>query len=153
MTDERSAEDNARERLASQAGYKLRVLAANLLRVVRGAGDQYLLSQQILDYTRAAEEYSKVYNRWPDTAPFLDFDHDLLEFQKRHTREEIDRWKKDGTLEQMRAYNTICSGALQIVASRLAGQQAQENAGKRELRDGVDDYNLAREAQRKRRPS
>lgn len=102
-------------------------LAANLLRVVRGAGHSYLVGRQLGACMRAYEQYQQTYTYWPPSWEVSE----ILRFE----RAEDD----DGY-----ATYTICRGALQIVASELLDQRLQRAAGETQLVRGIRSWEAAR---------
>jgi hypothetical protein len=63
---------------------------------------------------------------------------------------DIDRWRADGTFDLV-AMDTICSGALQVSASRLVGQKTQERKGESEMLQGIRDFEMWQREMVKRR--
>jgi hypothetical protein len=102
-------------------------LAANLIRVVRGAGKSYQVGRDMAAGVRAYERYHQAYGHWPPS------------------------WEVSGILrleraeyDDDRATYTICRGALQIVASALLGQRPQRAAGETEVAEGIRYWEAAR---------
>jgi hypothetical protein len=102
-------------------------LAANLLRVVRGAGKPVEIAPQALRYVQAAQAYFDLTRTWPsrDLHGFLDIGNPRLDRFNAENR----RWEE--------AMDTMVKGALQMAASRLLGQLTQESAGQSQLHDGI----------------
>ena len=100
--------------------------AANLIRVIRGAGKPEQIVHDALDvfeaFTCAAEINSNRAYPYHEVA---------LELHGRAfpTTQTYD--------DHEEAINTILRGALQIIASRLVGQAVQEGAGRREMEKGI----------------
>jgi hypothetical protein len=147
-----------REWAQSDFSWAIRDCAANMLRIIRGAGKPHELMRQMQKALNASEKFREVHGYWPQDviANALCLED---EFEKHRARVHegtldqgaLDRWWKDGTFERMTAEHTIYRGALQIVASQLIGQSTQQAAGDRELHDGLRNYERAREDQRERR--
>jgi hypothetical protein len=145
--------------------FALREAAANMLRIIRGAGKPYALLKQMSDVVAAAGKVRDVTGQLPT---------DILENvlhreskteairEKRRTGQideaSIDRWHEDGTFEQLDAEDNIKGGVLQIIASQLVGQKTQECAGESEMRNGINEAFEARQKAKQyrdaqRRPS
>ncbi|BBB12938.1 hypothetical protein [Sphingopyxis sp. FD7] len=99
--------------------------AANLLRVVRGAGKPTRIvhdaSELIIAFTAYAKAHSNGAYPGYEVAQWLQ-----QAWQLNDT--EIDSWAKEAVIR----------GALQVVASRLLGQRVQERTGWEELMRGVE---------------
>jgi hypothetical protein len=134
----------------------LRAAAANMLRVIRGAGKSYVLLSQLSDVVAAAVKVRDVTGHLPT---------DILEtvlhgkseteyiWEKRRNGEideaSIDRWHEDGTIDRKYAENDIKAGVLQIIASQLVGQALQERASESEMNDGINKAIAARQKSNK----
>jgi hypothetical protein len=105
-------------RAEEEARFALRELAANLMRVTRGAGKPYLILNQVFELANAAIRFQKITGRWPDLGGELSVDDPRAS--------NFDSPIKDATDAMLR-------GALQMVASRLLGQIPQEAMGSTEL--------------------
>jgi hypothetical protein len=108
----------------------LRALAANILRVIRGAGRSSELASQAAAFIEACISFKEAAGRFPFTdelEPML-----ALDYPPESIREldETERALED-------AKRTIISGALQVVASELLGQRTQATIGSHELADGA----------------
>ncbi|SRR5712691_7008672 len=137
-----------RQELArDELDYALRVLTANLLRVVRGAGQSYRIGVDMAACAQAAKKYRRAYGEWPSQVleQILRFESGIAELQESRSREEIDAMEERGLFDRMQAEYEICRGALQIVASDLLGQRIQKIAGQKELYEGVRNLQAARE--------
>jgi hypothetical protein len=102
-------------------------LAANLMRVVRGAGNPNLITQHVEDFTEAYIFWEDAYKRLPDESVF----QELLKFP------EPDLGLSEGHLEAAMLEHTICSEALQIVASTLLGQRVQRDKASADLHRSI----------------
>jgi hypothetical protein len=137
----------------------LREAAANVLRVVRGAGKPHALVNQFGEVIGAAVKFKEAAGHWPPShlmTRALALDNEVSDLYDRCKsgqidQESIDRWKRDGTFERMRAEGTIHRGVLHIVASNLLGQKVQASAGDSEMYQGIRDVIEARELQRESR--
>ena len=109
-----------------QLSWLLRELTANLMRTVRGAGRPSAVAEQIFAVASALQEYREAAGHWPP------------EYDIRTALDRDARWP-DGKPNDDFGYgvDAMVDGGLQITASQLLGQNAQESAGKRELMEGL----------------
>jgi hypothetical protein len=98
-------------------------MAANLLRVIRGAGRPLDLPQQIINFADEILEVSKSAHVWAVSSAIEEALQSAMPSWDSH---ESDQHEGD-----------IVSGALQWVASRLVHQRAQECAGSREMDEAI----------------
>jgi hypothetical protein len=127
-------------------------LAANILRIVRGAGKPETIVDQMKAVLDAGFDYQDIAGYWPiDTiAEALKVKDNLEDVTEMAERGEADKSRISRMRESiMFAERDIRLGALQAVASRLVGQDLQEAAGDRQMRDGVDKIERIREERRK----
>ena len=157
----REERDLQRDREFAEADFSwaLREMAANMLRIIRGAGKSYELLAQMKKTIDSAIKFQGLHGHFPQVSNYLEIEdkHQKI-IERRHAGDidqaSIDRWWKDGTFEKMIAEHTIMCGAFQAVASQLIGQRTQENAGERELHDGIRDWIRVRDARiQKDRPA
>jgi len=117
--------------------FNLRELAANMLRVVRGAGRPENLGRQMA-------EVVALYARYRDQAGAYPSNYDIHQAislrSEGNARKHTDKWSH--------AIDDIVQGSLQIAASQLLGQSTQEAAGESELMEGVARIEAIREANR-----
>lgn len=109
---------------ARQLSWMTREMAANLLRVMRGAGRPALLPQQIIDLGEAILETNENARAWAIWSAIEDTLHSAV----------------SGDVELSEAEECECivvQGSLQLAASRLLSQRAQEAAGSREITTGI----------------
>jgi len=110
-------------------------LAANILRVIRGAGrptEIYDLCGELLD---AFQDFRAKTGHWPrgdQIAGILNIENAM----------------KHEPTERDRAVNRIARGSLQFLASRMLGQRSQQSAGEYEIYDGIRDLEAERERAR-----
>ncbi len=121
--------------------WPLRRLAANVVRVVRGAGKSYEIGEQCVAVVKALQEYREKVGYWP-TSWELDQALSIYRHDENATYDEM--WEREDAVE------TIVCGALQVVASRLVDQKTQEHRGHSELMDGFYALERIREETRKR---
>jgi hypothetical protein len=149
--------DREREREWAQGefSYAIRDCAANMLRIVRGAGKSYEILHQMQTVIEAAVKFQKAHGHWPSSdsiqrelALHDDYEQQLERQQEgKLSQETIDRWREDGMFDRMYAKHVMCKGALQIAASGLIGQDTQQRAGESELQQGIRLLEDAREKQ------
>ncbi len=102
-------------------------LAANLIRVVRGAGKPDDVIDHCVGVVNAAVEYQEITKRYPrafDVASTLRLEH-----------ERITDYDSFWAGRQL-AIRDMISGSLQVAASTLIGQRLQINQGEKEM-DGA----------------
>jgi hypothetical protein len=120
--------------------------AANMLRVIRGAGRPYELVKQFSNVVQIAIKFRDAFGHWPpshmlgEMLAMHDEVHEMDEKQSagRFTKADMDRWYEDGTMDRKYAEQSIKAGALQIVASQFVGQTLQERAGESEMSHGIN---------------
>lgn len=145
IISENSDEDIRRRDAEMALEWPYRALAANLLRVVRGAGNSASLLEQMGDVIRRSREYYDIVGDWPAPQTI----NEILRHQSpddrtaehldsgRYSPADVERWEKDGSTAADRAVYKACRGALQMCASQLVSQTTQERAGKTEFHAGV----------------
>ncbi|MBB6465585.1 hypothetical protein HNQ96_001443 [Aminobacter lissarensis] len=121
--------------------WPLRDLAANIIRVVRGAGKSYEIASQCVLVLKVFQQYRDRVGCWPSS---WEIDEALS------IRRESENPTYDDAWEREHARDTIIRGALQVTASRLVGQNTQEQRGRSEMMDGVRELEHIREEARKR---
>ncbi|MGY4431169.1 hypothetical protein ACVWWO_003646 [Bradyrhizobium sp. F1.13.1] len=127
--------------------WAIRDCAANMLRVIRGAGKPYELMRQMQMALNTSAKFYEVHGYWPQEVIVNDLrieDEAAKWFGKAREgaldQGSVDRWHDDGTFDRMAAEHTIFCGALQLIASELIGQSTQKAAGSREFHDGLREY-------------
>jgi hypothetical protein len=137
----------------------IRDVAANLLRVIRGAGKPHELLLQMKSVIDASGKFQQIYGHWPPSHIFAgelhlkSEDEEYWEAQRqgRYTNEQVERRLADGEHERILAEHTIQRGALQMIASALIGQNTQQIAGEGELYEGLRDWAKNRKERLERR--
>lgn len=140
------AENNAAD-LESAAALKrvqfaVRELAANLLRIIRGAGRPHQLGQDAQALIESLTEYQNRVGRWP-------FAEEVSAALSIAPSQEFRQQLTGASLDRVDAEEMIIRGVLQQVASRLTGQRTHERLGKSEMYEGIRDLRSAQEAMRK----
>jgi hypothetical protein len=150
--------DNPERDLAEQElANALREVAANMLRVIRGAGRPGELLRQFNDVLHAARDFGEAAGHGlpaGKVASVLVVEDEADETFQQHAsgqirQETIDRWGSDGTFDKMYAEGKIQRGALQIITSKLLDQAIQVSAGNSEMSEGVRRLIAAQERHRK----
>lgn len=124
-----------RKRLTDQVERAARELAANVLRVVRGAGKSYELVGQAANLAVLSQQYFEVAGVWPDTEIAEAI---ALPEPRRHSGLD------EAELLIQRGLHTATRGALQLAASEIVGQRTQATAGESELFDGINSVERGR---------
>jgi hypothetical protein len=107
-----------------------------MLRIIRGAGKSYALLQQLSDVVSTAVKLRDVTGQLPtdilETVLRPESETEAI-WQKRRAGKideaSIERWREDGTFDQLEAEDSIKARVLQIIASQFVGQTLQERAG------------------------
>jgi hypothetical protein len=136
----------------------LRDVAANMLRIIRGAGKPYDLLRQIKTVVDVADRFQHLHQRFPNdiiaNSLRLESEAETIIARARagdrFSQSDVDRWLEDGTFEKMWAEHTVLCGSLQIIASDLIGQTTQKTAGQREFRDGLREVERVRADRRQK---
>jgi hypothetical protein len=132
--------------------HELSILAANMLRVMRGGGKPKHLHGQLVAALSAMNDWVEVLDRdIPQSEIYACLSMPLDETLRRNqladhqiTDGDVARWREDGTTDMQLAIETICRGALQVVASRHLDQFAHETIGETEIFDGIAALEKAR---------
>lgn len=128
--------------MQEQVDYALRELAANIIRVVRGAGRPDDIIDQCNEVLKAAIEYHDKTQRF---VPYHSVAAAL-----RLEREEIDDYHSYFGQRKL-AIRRMVKGSLQIAASSLLKQLTQIHMGESELDDGYRELESLCEERRKQR--
>jgi hypothetical protein len=139
------SEGRDRIRVEQEFEFALREAAANMLRIIRGAGKSYALLKQLSDVVSAAVKVQDVTGRLPtdilETVLRRESETEAI-LEKRRAGEideaSIERWHEDGTFDRQDAEDSIKAGVLQMIASQFVGQVTQKCAGQSEMRNGIN---------------
>ena len=112
----------------------VKVLAANIMRVFRGAGKPYAITGQLTDVLDAVGEYQDSHNS--GVPPWV-YESALCEERQR----PYDMGLNADERERASARDTIVDGAMQVAASDLLGQRAQSSAGHSQMTLGFSMIN------------
>ena len=116
-----------RAQALQEISFPLRDLAANVMRVSRGAGKSYALGIQCAEVIASFERYRELTNQWASS-----WEIDAI------LRVRNVGLFESGYSEHDDAVDDIIGGSLQISASRLLDQKTQERAGEREMYSGLN---------------
>jgi hypothetical protein len=142
-TDKGPGKEASRDFAMQIVGVRLRELAGNVLRVVRGAGRSYDVGRQAQDLIEALDAYRDAVGKFP-ASKALDAALDI-----ETPDEQLDQMGDDQEMV-VTAQQAIIRGALQIAASRLLGQPTQEAVRYSEMLDGAREMEKLREVRRQR---
>ncbi|MDT9598549.1 hypothetical protein [Sphingosinicella rhizophila] len=129
--------DVKRQRAGQELRWPLKELAANMMRIVRGAGRPEDVGHQCAAVLAAYQAYREATERFPPPEVISE----ALTLPHREVPGG-DRLRQD--IED--ADEMVVDGSLQIAASRLLDQMTQVAAGREEMRRGVREGNDARAA-------
>ncbi len=119
----------------------MRELAANVLRIVRGAGAPYYLRRQMIALLTAMEAHWKADRTWPlqdmTRAVYM---HDKPDYWDRLSAEAKAEWY---------AERQVLSGALRQLAGELVGPPVQASHGHSEMYGGINEIYRLREEEAK----
>ncbi|KRQ92375.1 hypothetical protein [Bradyrhizobium valentinum] len=158
---DKEGRDRQREQewASSDFSSALRECAANVLRVVRGAGKPYELLVQMQEVVDKAIKYREAHGYYPSSDLILTklaLHDEYKQQRKRDDRGEINEesrhfLREEGEFTRLHALHVIHCGALQIAASGLIGQDTQQRAGESELHRGLTMWQQWLEEQRRKR--
>ncbi|WP_085034073.1 hypothetical protein [Ensifer aridi] len=139
--------ENTREQIDAnlhqeRVDYALRELAANIIRVVRGAGRPDDIIDQCNAVLKAAIDYHDKVQR------FVSY-HSVAAALRLERERVRDYDSFEG--ERQLALRQMIDGSLQVTASRLLGQLTQERRGESELYEGFRELRGIYDAARKQR--
>jgi hypothetical protein len=146
--------DRDREWTKHEFSWAIRDTAANMLRIIRGAGKPDELLMQMKKAIDSAIKFQELHGHLPTDVIIDDLQvEDEMETFLARGREgttdqaTIDGWWKDGTFDRMMmmAERTIYRGALQAIASELIGQNTQQRRGENEFHEGLRQWMKIRE--------
>ena len=144
IVSETSDKELARQRVQPIVEWALKDLAANLMRITRGAGKPYLVGRQAQELIEALKAYREAVGLYPgsdEISAALNIQEDLRLSGQLSRSENSRRYAKE----------MLVRGGLQIAASRLLGQSTQESAGSSELYQGFMDLRDVQDEDRSER--
>lgn len=145
IVSENSPQDLRKRAVEQQVALALRQLAANMLRIIRGAGKPYQLTSDLAACVTAMREYGDLVEHLPPS----DFIARVLDAEKAWPGGEDEQdaywaaWADDPDevqkrlLEQRSSRRQMRLAALQITASMLAGQPLQRARGDDDLERAI----------------
>jgi hypothetical protein len=122
--------DLGRRKAEAGVAQALRELAANLIRIVRGAGNPDDLMRQALAFIQTVADHKERLGAYPAGHMIADA-LDIARDQALLARLDA------GQVGRTEAEEHIIQGALQIAAARLLGQKAHESRAYNKMLDGV----------------
>ncbi len=143
VVSSQSPDELERRRADAEISIPFRTLAANLLRVVRGAGRPEALGVQMTACLQALERYREAHGAYPKPKVLRqalnpeEADFDRGNWVQLKDEEALKWLSMSGEPEKFEAERMLLRGALQMCASRLVGQHTQEIIGEHELYSGV----------------
>ncbi|MES2844863.1 MAG: hypothetical protein V4747_07545 [Pseudomonadota bacterium] len=137
IVSDQSDKDVTARRAEAQAFDALRTLAANLMRVARGAGKPYELEMHAAEFLDAAEAYRAMVGHGLAT-------HDVQNALR--VRKAVSTRNDPVMFEAETAIEEAVSGSLQIAASRLVFDGLREKQGESEAISGMDTWSRRRAA-------
>jgi hypothetical protein len=149
VVSENSEQDLAKRSAAEQLEYGLRELAANMMRVVRGAGKPYEIAPQIFGLTGLLQDYKEAVGTWPssyDVGQMLELGYRFEHLAARDDSEDMFH----------RAEHEVMRASLQFAASRLMEQRTQETRASSDMHDAmrrIEEIRAERRRQRGKPPS
>jgi hypothetical protein len=128
---ERSDVEIRKQRTAAEVRSLTRILGANVLRIVGGAGKPSAIWDQVLSWLVACEEFNKAHGRWPDRELKIAFE----------LPSEMRAEMTDSEIEVAQIYiakHTISVAALRFLAAKLLDQGMQEVAARHQLENAIE---------------
>lgn len=113
----RQREKATADRAASQLSYVTRALAANILRIIAGAGKEYELATQLVNVLKAYSELHPFSGRaaypYAPSTPMVEGLRELnwrkgMDGYHQSTEEDLARWQRDGSADVEDAKRKLC---------------------------------------------
>ena len=152
VVSEQSEEEIRRRKTREALAPRLRVLAANMLRVVRGAGKPLELLRQMEACSAAIRDYAEAHGCLPSVQLFnqmLDCESTWREYRPwiEEDRKKFEaEWAASGETDRKDAIRKIRNASLQATASMLLDQSTQLSVAENDMCAGVDMFEKARSA-------
>jgi hypothetical protein len=153
LASERDENEIAASNAAARLNYATRCLAANILRIVAGAGKAHQLIPQMIEvfncYETMREFVGSAAFPYVPYGPMVDGLHSL-DWRKDNplysapSEADLARWERDGTAEVQRAEARVIKAALRVVAAQLLAQPTQESTAENDLVFAIMDREKAR---------
>ena len=151
----RQRERTAADRAAVQLTYATRALAANILRIIAGAGKDYELVRQIVEVLNAYKELHPLSGRtsypYAPSYPMVEGLRELdwrkgTEGYHQPTEEDLARRERDGAAALDDAKADVVQSALRLIAAQLMAQPTQESVADGQLVSAIRRYEESFEA-------
>jgi hypothetical protein len=157
---EKARRDFERERIRCRIEGSICELAANLLRVIAGAGKSYDLIEHMVAVIQACDEFQKAGGYQEFGIPCSDIVERVLRegtdtwLQKMYDRGEelseedranLDRWSEDGSVTRELGQAQMVQSALRMVAGRLVEQRVQVSQAESQFWEGFRAIERSRE--------
>jgi hypothetical protein len=139
IVSDNSDEDLRRAQAKRVVEQIARELAANLMRITRGAGKPYIVVDEALSLAEAAREFREAWGVWPHNEIAAAIA--LPDYVHRTDLSDADFSIEFGKHQAVR-------GALQFVASTLLDQKIQVRSGESDLMQGMREVERGREMNR-----
>ena len=129
----------AAQRARTEIAAATKELAANLLRIIAGAGNSEKLVDQMTAALKPCEKLCEASGSATSLAGALDEALRDLDWRQdatgysQPTDEDRARWERDGTTETERARDAVVQAALRLVAAQLSAQPTQESQADNQL--------------------
>lgn len=140
VANDQSGIDKARAKEAIE--WPLRELAANVMRISRGAGKPYEILEDCIKVVQRFQQYREVHGVWPSSSEV----QEILNFHDPRLRDYSLPYD-----EMAHAIERIARGSLRMAAGRLVSQQLQADHGENEMLDGIreiEEFRIERRAKR-----
>jgi hypothetical protein len=147
------------ERAAIQLSCATRALAANILRIIAGAGKDYELFGQMIEVLKAYDELHPMSGRasypYPPSTPMVEGLHELdwrrgAEGYYQPTENDLAR-RRDGSADLDDAKADVVQAALRMTAAQLMAQPTQESVADSQLVSAIRRFEEARQVRNERR--
>ncbi|MCJ2049656.1 hypothetical protein [Methylobacterium sp. J-070] len=153
VVSERSEAEIRTYETQTEVRFALRRLAANIMRVTRGAGSSAELGKQMVVCLDAMDAYRDAAGHG---VPSWDLDQmlnpEVAEAEGRPwykpDPEDQARWDEDGTTDRDLVEQDIRRACLQVTASMLLNQNPQKSRGKHDFNEALRHLEAARERSR-----
>lgn len=142
LASSNSERDTARHEAAEAIEWPLRELAANFMRVIRGAGKPHEIGRQCVRVVERFNSYRDAHGCYPSS-------FEIMEALRLNKDESYLERCSEESLTWYHAEKKMVRGALQVAASQLLGQLTQERAGDSEMFEGMRPIEEIRERNRR----
>lgn len=138
--------DLARSAARDEVESSIRELAANIMRVCRGAGSAQELAAQAKFFLEAQRAYREAFGRWVPSRELQQMLNPKKAWQDYHPS------SADREFDEIDfAQDAICRAALQVTASQLLVQNPQKASGEKDITDAIVALERARGREQSKR--